>query len=160
MRYIDQYVRIAAEKFERELARVALTDTQAKHYFENAGVKRILEDIKSGKLTPPSKAFEPYAWWFFPDSKYSEWASRLMYVEGEQDLFDASAGLSNILRYQNDVEFADYCQRLGYVFPDGWPNDQALYQKTVTQTDLDESKKVNQSHMSLLMRLSQFLSKK
>lgn len=97
MRYLDQYARIAAIEFEKELARVALTDAQAKLYSQNAGIMKILTDIRAGLLTPPSDAFEPYSLWFFPDSKFSDWAVRMYYTEKEEALFSAAAGLSNIL---------------------------------------------------------------
>ena len=140
MRYLDKYTRLEADNFEKELARVALTDSQAKLIAENKGLLRMLMDLRSGALTAPSDRFEPYVLSFLPDSKYSDWAVKLYYERNEQALFTAAAGLSYVLRLHNDVEFASYCRRLKYVFPDGWPNDPVLYEASVhqevLQTDL------------------------
>ena len=153
MRYLDRYVRIAAEKFEKELLRVAITDKQAKIYSENAGILKILADIKSGELTSPSKAFEPYSLWFFADSKFSDWAVRMYYMEKEESLFTASADLSNVLRYRTDTEFANYCQRLHYVFPDGWPNDPVLLNKTVEKEAIQIKGNIFELKLNFLERL-------
>ena len=133
MRYLDKCTRLEPDNFEGELARVALTDSQAKLIAENKGLLRMLMDLRSGALTAPSDRFEPYVLSFLPDSKYSDWAVKLYYEQNEQALFTAAAGLSNVLRLHNDVEFASYCRRLNYVFTDGWPNDPVLYEASVNQ---------------------------
>jgi hypothetical protein len=138
MRYLDQFVRIAAKNFEDELARVARTDSIAKQFSEDPRIAKILVDIKSGAVAPPTKEFEPYGWLFFPDSKYSSWASNMLHEKNEEALFTACASLSNALRCRNDTEFSGYCKRCSYTFPDGWPDDPDLYAKTIQQESLLE----------------------
>lgn len=136
MRYLDKFTRLEADNFERELARVALTDSRAKLIAENKELVRLLADIRSGALTAPSDRFEPYVLQFLPDSKYSDWAVKLYYEQNEQALFTAAASLSNVLRLHNDVEFASHCRLMEYVFPDGWPSDPVLYETSVNQAVL------------------------
>jgi len=122
MRYLDQYVRLAAAKFENELERVAQFDDQAKLLYEEQKIRTLIRDIKQGSVKPPSNAFEGYANYFLPDEKYSHWSSDLLCNKKELGLFAASAELGNVLRYRDDDQFSSYCRRIGYTFPDGWPN--------------------------------------
>ena len=57
MRYLDRYVRIAVKNFETELARVALTDAQAKIYLDSETLTELLLRIATGDIRPPSTQF-------------------------------------------------------------------------------------------------------
>ncbi len=157
--YLDKFTRLEADNFERELARVALTDSRAKLIAENKELVRLLADIRSGTLTAPSDRFEPYVLQFLPDSKYSDWAVKLYYEQNEQALFTAAAGLSNVLRLRNDVEFASHCRLMEYVFPDGWPNDKDLYNATVSQEALQTAPLTEQAINNWLAKVIHFLKK-
>ena len=134
MRYLDQYVRMVAKNFEKELARVALTDVQARIYCDSAALNELLSKIVTGDIRPPSTQFESVAQNFIPDEKYSSWARNLYFEKQETKLFSVCADLSNTLTTINDAEFAKYCLRAGYVFPDGWPNDPKLFANTSDKT--------------------------
>jgi hypothetical protein len=157
MGYLDKFTRLEADNFERELARVALIDSRAKLLTENQELVRLLSDIRSGSLTAPSDRFEPHVLQFLPDSKYSDWAVKLYYERDEQALFTAAAGLSNVLRLKNDTELASHCRLVGYVFPDGWPNDPDLYEATVSQEALQKAAPTEQAVNNWLAKVIHFL---
>ena len=48
--YLDQYVRLAAENFEKELTRVAGFDEQAKTILANSELQLFLKNIDTGKI--------------------------------------------------------------------------------------------------------------
>ena len=158
--YLDQYVRLAAENFEKELTRVAGFDEEAKKILANNALQDLLKKLKNGEITAPSNAFDGVEMWFQTDDKYcNHWASGLYYKRGEQKLFSALANLTNVLRYyKNDLELADYCKRISFPFPDGWPNDPERSAETLRLTQEEQNRQDKQKPLSLIQRLKQWLT--
>ncbi|MCA3176884.1 MAG: hypothetical protein ING36_15360 [Burkholderiales bacterium] len=158
--YLDQYVRLAAENFEKELTRVAGFDEEAKKILANNALQDLLKKLKNGEITAPSNAFDGVEMWFQTDDKYcNQWASGLYYKLGEKKLFSALANLTNVLRYyKNDLELTDYCKRISFTFPDGWPNDPERFAETLRLTEQEQNQQDKQKPLSLIQRLKQWLT--
>lgn len=158
--YLDQYVRLAAENFEKELTRVAGFDEQAKTILANSELQLFLKKIDTGKIKSPSKEFEKFHMWFQTDDKYcNRWASTLYYQNEEKLLFDAAANLFNALGYlRHDLDLAEYCKSIGFTFPDGWPNDPERFAETLRLTQEEQNRQDKQKPLSLIQRLKQWLT--
>lgn len=159
--YLDQYLKMAAENFEKELARVSTFDEHAKEILEDSALQTLLKQIKSGEIVPPSDAFGRVEMWFQTDAKFcNQWASDLFYKRKEEKLFNAVADLSNLLGYyENDSQFADYCKRAAIVFPDGWPNDPVLFEKTLKAQEEELAAKQAVQSIPKIQRLKEWVSK-
>ena len=157
MRYLDQYVRIIAKSLQIELARVAVTDAQAKIFCDGGVLNELLSKIATGDIRPPSTEFESIAQSFIPDEKYSPWARSLYFDKQETRLIAVCADLSNTLTTIDDGEFAKYCLRVGYVFPDGWPNDPKLFEHTLDKPTHPAQAAPKQEHGGWFMRLLKYL---
>lgn len=160
MRYLDQYVRMAAENFEKELARVAMFDEHAKEILESPQLQILLRKIKGGEITPPSNSFDGFDQLFYTDAKFcNSWASDLCYKKNETKLFSAVAALSYTLRnFHSDIDFAGHCRLTDYVFPDGWPNNPELFAETVRQAEQEAKTKTAQAAPTMLKKFKQWLS--
>ena len=157
MRYLDRYVRIAVKNFETELARVALTDVQAKIYLDSETLTELLLRIATGDIRPPSTQFETVAQNFIPDGKYSTWACSLYFDKQETKLMSACADLSNTLTTIDDVEFARYCRRIGFVFPDGWPSDPKLFESALDKATHSTEAAPKQKYKGWFKRFVKYL---
>ena len=101
--------------------------------------------------------------YFYTDAKFGSdsWAANLCYKQGEEKLFTAAADISNVLTtYKTDLEFSDYCRRIHYSFPDGWPNNPNLFAETIRQAEEEANTKAAQVAQPIFKRFSQWLTKK
>lgn len=159
-RYLDQYVRIAAENFEKELARVAEFNEEAKKLLANNALQELLKKLKNGEITAPSNAFDGVEMWFQTDDKYcNQWASNLYYRRGEKRLFSAEAALGYVLRnFKDDISFSAYCKRINFTFPDGWPNDPERFAETLRQSEQEQKAQGSQKSTPLFKRFRRWIA--
>ena len=157
--YLDQYVRLAAENFEKELTRVAQFDEEAQRINADKKLHSLLRKIKKGDISLPAEVFNEFSEKFLPDSKYSEWGSKLYFAKNEKKLFAASAALAYVLEnFGNDIKFAEHCHFINFNFPDGWPNDPERFAETLRLTEQEQNQQDKQKPLSLIQRLKQWLT--